>query len=142
MVLLHAWEHGEAPPRISTELDVLVDVQVVTGGTQALARTQLLPVPTPTRRGLVPRPSLPGALVVKAAAVGIDDAPRAQRDDPVFLLALVDDPLDLAGDLTPGDRERIRSRSELADSSEGAWRALTPEQADRSRAALRIPSNW
>jgi len=142
MVLMHAGEHGEAPPRISTDLDVPVDVQVVTGGTQAPARTQLLPVPTPTRRGLVPRPSLPGALVVKADAVGVDDAPQAQQEDFVVLLALVDDPFDLAGDLTPGDRERIRSRSELAHSSEAVWRALTPEQADRATAALRILWNW
>ena len=47
-----------------------------------------------------------------------------------------DDPFDLAGDLTPGDRERIRSRSELAHSSEAVWRALTPEQADRATAAF------
>jgi hypothetical protein len=203
MVLMHALEHGEAPPRISTDLDVLVDVRVVTGGTggfvaeiasrgfemagasptgvahrytrggvsidvlapesigsrtdltttpphrtisvpggtQALARTQLLPVRTATRRGLVPRPSLLGALVVKAAAVGVADSPRAQREDFVFLLALVGDPIDLAGELTPKDRERIRSRSDLADGSDAAWRSLTPEQADRAMAALRILSN-
>jgi hypothetical protein len=79
--------------------------------------------------------------VVKAVAVGIDDARQTQREDFVFLLALVDDPFDLAGELTPKDRERIRRRSELADGSDRAWQTLLPEQADRARAALRILSN-
>lgn len=32
MVFLHAMEHGVAPPRVSTDLDVLVNARVVTGG--------------------------------------------------------------------------------------------------------------
>ena len=32
MVFLHAIEHGVTPPRVSTDLDVLVNARVVTGG--------------------------------------------------------------------------------------------------------------
>ncbi len=32
MVLLHAMEHGAPPPRVSTDLDVLVNARVATGG--------------------------------------------------------------------------------------------------------------
>lgn len=202
MVLLHALENLATPPRISTDLDVLVNARLVTGataefaaelsawgfdmdgasptgvahryvrhgvaidvlapegvggranltttppnrtvsvpgGTQALARTELLPVLTAASEGLVPRPSLLGALVVKAAAVDVDDAPQAQLQDLAFLLTLVDDPVELASQLTRKDRTRIRSRSELSDGSDAVWRTLSQEQADRARAALRILS--
>ena len=66
----------------------------VPGGTQALDRTELLPVRTLERTGLVPRPSLLGAVVAKAIAVGVDDLPNGQRLDLAFLLGLVDDPFD------------------------------------------------
>lgn len=157
MVLLHAIEHDAAPPRVSTDLDVLVNARVVTGavrgfvvaieergfvlagvspegvahryhrdgvsidvlapeglgsradltttppgrtlevpgGTQALNRTELVPVVVGERRGLIPRPSLLGAIVAKAIAVNVDDAPNAQRLDLALLLSLVDDPLSM-----------------------------------------------
>ena len=200
MVYLHALEQGETPPRVSTDLDVLVNARVVTGGTaafvaelvgrgfemdgsspdgiahryrrrgvsidvlapdglgvrtdltttppnrticvpagkQALDRTQLLPVRTATRQGMVPRPSLLGALVAKAMAVDVDDEPETQRQDFVFLLALVEDPAGIADTLTSKDRKRIRMRSELASDTHAAWRSLTPVQRDRARATYTI----
>ena len=63
----------------------------VPGGTQALDRTALLPVEHAGQRGLVPRPSLLGAIVVKAAAISVDDLPRAQEHDLALLLSLVAD---------------------------------------------------
>ena len=87
---------------------------------------------------MVPRPSLLGAVIVKAAAVDVDDAPQAQRQDLVFLLALVEDPRGVAGVLTAKDRQQIRSRSELTNAEHLAWQTLTQEQRDRARAALAI----
>lgn len=200
MVLLHAVEAGRAIPRVSTDLDVLVNARIVAGGvrrfvaeieslgfelagmspegvahryrrgaasidvlapeglgprtdltttppghtlqvpggTQALERTELVPVTFAGRSGLVPRPSLLGAIVGKALAVSVDDVPDAQRLDLAVLLSLVDDPLAMAGQLTAKDRKRLRSRPEMNDTSMSAWRALSAEEADRGRAAYRL----
>jgi len=200
MVFLHAMERGAAPPRVSTDLDVLVNARVVTGGvrefvaaieargfmlagvspegiahryrrggvsvdvlapeglgprvdltttppgrtlqipggTQALERSELVPVAFGEHRGLVPRPSLLGAIVGKAVAVEVDDVPEAQRLDLALLLSFVDDPIELAGQLTRKDLQRLRSRSEMADSDQPAWSNLPSDAVDRGRAAFRL----
>ena len=202
MVFLHAIEQGAAPPRVSTDLDVLVNARIagrplaafasgledlgfeqdgispdgiahryrrnrvtidvlapeglgertdltttppgrtlqVPGGTQALDRTELVAVTSATRSGHVPRPSLLGAVVAKALAVAVDDAPAAQRLDFVFLLSLISDPLVLAAELTPKDRRRIRARKELLTGEHRVWNELEADARDRARATLRILS--
>jgi hypothetical protein len=203
MVLLHALEHDTAPPRVSTDLDILVNARIVSGtiaafvvaieslgfelagmgpdgiahryqrgtvtvdvlapdglgprtdltttvpgrtlqvpgGTQALERTELVPVETTTRRGHVPRPSLLGAIVSKAVAVRVDDVPEAQRQDLAFLLSLVADPFELRAHIGRTDRRRLRARAELLNDEHPAWRQLAPETRDRGRATLRILSS-
>ena len=202
MVFLHAIENDVEPPRVSTDLDVLVNARVVTGGvrefvaaieavgfvlagfspeglahryqrdgvsvdvlapeglgprtdlsttppgrtlqvpggTQALDRTELMPVVFGDHEGFVPRPSLLGAIIGKAVAVGVDDVPEAQRQDLALLLSLVGDPVDLAAQLTKKDRQRLRSRSEMADADQRAWVSISNDAADRGRAAFRILS--
>jgi hypothetical protein len=197
MVLLHALENGATLPRVSTDLDILVNARVITGGvrafsravesqgfdldgvspeglghryrratvsidvlapdglgprtdltttppgrtvqvpggTQALNRTELVPVASGELRGLVPRPSLLGAIVTKAASVAVDDVPDAQRIDLALLLSLVDDPIRLRGALTQKDHERLRTRPEMARADLPAWSSLPPDAADRGRAA-------
>ncbi len=200
MVFLHAMEHGVAAPRVSTDLDLLVNARMVvggvsefvaaleargfvlegvspeglanryergsvsidvlapeglgprtditttppgrtlqvTGGTQALERTELVPVRFGNEQGLVPRPSLLGAIVAKAVAVDVDDVPEAQRLDLALLLSLVPDPIDLADQLTRKDRQRLRLRTEMADRDQRAWGSLSDDGADRGRAAFRL----
>lgn len=200
MVFLHALEHSAGAPRVSTDLDVLVNARVVTGairsfveaieelgfalvglspdglahryqregvsvdvlapeglgpradltttppgrtlevpgGTQALARTELVSVRVGNAEGLVPRPSLLGAIIVKAEAVRVDDAPEAQREDLAFLLSLVADPLGMSADLERKDRKRLRSRAEMDDPDNPAWQSLGEEAAARGRAAYRL----
>ena len=200
MVFLHAAEHGIIPPRVSADLDVLVNARVVTGavrrfvqaienrgfeldgaspqgvahryrrggvsidvlapeglgprtdltttppghtvqvpgGTQALRRTQLLPVSAGSSRGLVPRPSLLGAVIIKAAAAGVDDQTDAQLGDLALLLSLLEQPMTQRSDLTSRERRRLRARSELLDAGHRAWSALPVSEADRGRAALRL----
>jgi len=202
MVFLHAIENDATPPRISTDLDVLVNARItgrpiaafaegledlgfeqdgispdgiahryrrnrvtidvlapeglgeradltttrpgrtvqVPGGTQALDRTELLPVATSNRAGHVPRPSLLGAVVGKALAVAVDDVPDAQRLDFVFLLSLIVDPFTLADQLTTKDRRRIRARKELITGEHRVWNELGNDARDRAQAALRILS--
>lgn len=200
MVFLHAMEQGVDPPRVSADLDVLVNARVATGavrefvshiqaagfelvgtspegiahryerggvsvdvlapeglgpradltttppgrtlevpaGTQALSRTELLPVTFGDHEGRVPRPSLLGAIVSKAAAVDVDDLPDAQRRDLALLLSLVDNPLELASQLNKKDRQRLRARKEMADKNHPAWSILPPARADRGRAAYHL----
>ena len=200
MVLVHAVEAGVRPPRLSADLDLLVNVRVVSagvrgfvqaienrgfvlagvspegvahryhrdqvsidvlapeglgsrtdltttppgrtvsvpGGTQALNRTELLPITAGSAQGLLPRPSLLGALVIKAAAVAVDDLPDAQRSDLALLLSLVRQPTGLRDELSSKDRKRLRARSEMLDPRHQAWSQLPTSQADRGRATLEL----
>lgn len=202
MVLLHAIEHGIQPPRVSTDLDALVNARVaadsvrrfvnelesrgfeltgaspeglahrynrdgvsinvlapeglgprvdltttppgrtlqVPGGTQALKRTEFVPVQISESTGVVPRPSLLGAIICKAAAVDVDEMPDAQRSDLALLLSMVEEPLMLANELTPKDRTRLRNRTEMNNPDQPAWRTLDPDRANRGRAAYRLLS--
>jgi hypothetical protein len=53
----------------------------VPGGRQALARTEMVGVRIAGREGLLPRPDLLGAILLKARAVDVDDVPDNQRGD-------------------------------------------------------------
>ena len=110
----------------------------VPGGTQALNRTELLPVQLGDRSGYVPRPSLLGAIIGKALAVDLDDVPRSQREDLALLLSLVDDPFEMAAELIGKDKKRLLSRRELLDRGHVAWRTLDAQAADRGHAALKV----
>lgn len=200
MVLVHATEAGVRAPRLSTDLDVLVDARVVAGGvrgfvqaiescgfvlagtspegvahryhrdqvsidvlapeglgsrtvvtttppgrtvsvpggTQALNRTELSPISAGSAQGLLPRPSLLGALVIKAAAVAVDDVPDAQRSDLALLLSLVQQPNEMRDELSSKDRKRLQARSEMLDPRHRAWSQLSTSQADRGRATLKL----
>lgn len=199
MVLLHGLEYGATPPRVSLDLDVLVNVRVVSrgirnfvrvleqrefavdgfspeglalryrrrgvtidvlapdglghradltttppgrtlqvpGGTQALQRTELVPVTSGTSEGLVPRPSLLGAIISKARVVEVANVPEAHRQDLAFLLSLVDDPTTMGRELTKRDRKSLIARRELNDANHPAWALLDPAAKDAGRVALR-----
>lgn len=108
----------------------------VPGGTQALARTELLPVDFAGRHGLVPRPSLLGAIICKVAAVSVGRAVGTHQRDLAFLLSLAEDPAILATQLTPADRSRLRTVAGIADSNHDVWNYLAQPAAHRARAAL------
>ncbi len=57
----------------------------------------------------------------KALAVDVDDTLDAQRLELAFLLSLVEEPLDLATDMTPKDSRRLRAHAELADPQHPTW---------------------
>ena len=79
-------------------------------------------LPLGDRIGLVPRPNLLGAIVLKACAIAVDDAPQDQRRDLAFLLSLVSAPYEMAAEMTNKDRTRLRrNASSLTDSSHPAW---------------------
>ncbi len=118
----HRWKRGDA------SIDVLVPEgigeraslrQGVTGsptlstegGTQALRRTDVVPVTVDGRDGFVRRPNLIGALVVKASAhtnPGDRDLRRHRRDFVVLAELLTASDF-TAEQLTAKDRQRLRS---------------------------------
>ena len=109
----------------------------VPGGTQALNRSELVEVTIGTRAGVVPRPNLLGAIVVKARAVDVDDVPANQLEDLTFLLSLATSPRRLVSEMTKGDRKALRARQELLDPRHPAWLALEdPEPGQRSLRVL------
>lgn len=108
----------------------------VPGGTQALNRNEPVEVTIGRRVGIVPRPNLLGAIVLKARAVDVDDVPANQRQDLAFLLTLVDNPRREASGLTDGDRRALRARDELLNPRHPAW--LTIEDAESGQRALRV----
>ena len=110
----------------------------VPGGTQALNRTELVPVTFQGQLGLVPRPSLLGAIICKACAVDVDDVPDAQRSDLALLLSLVEDPLAMASHLGRKDRRRLRKRAEMNSRTHPSWDTFDGDTAERGRAAYRL----
>lgn len=110
----------------------------VPGGTQALRRTETVPVGFRGQTGRVPRPSLLGAIICKACAVEVDDVPDAQRADLALLLSLVKDPLAMAAEFQGKDRQRLRRRAGMSDRAHHSWGTLDPDAAARGIAAYRI----
>ncbi|MCP4305679.1 MAG: hypothetical protein GY926_15240 [bacterium] len=110
----------------------------VPGGTQALSRTELLPIHTTTSSGHVPRPALLGAIIAKALAVDIDDTPRCATPRSGLPTAPCRGTTGSSHSDGAKDRRRLRARTELADPQQPAWQLLAPNGRDRARAALAI----
>lgn len=99
-----------------TTLPPLETVEIP-GGTQALTRTQLCPVSVNGRSGWVPRPNLLGAIVIKSCAAVADRGGRGRDparhvDDLAQLYARIPDPLELRGQMTAKDRQRMTAAPE------------------------------
>lgn len=101
------------------------------GVSQALARTERVPVVLGGATHWAPRPDLLGAIVLKATASTVDHAdPERHRDDLAFLCGLVADPYAYAEVLTKKDRTRLRVARRKMPPDHGAWRcAGNPEDA-------------
>jgi hypothetical protein len=80
----------------------------VPGGTQALARSELVTVSVQSKDFEVHRPTLLGAILMKARSIMRHADPASQRDDLLRLLALVEDPRVMAGELKPSERTWLR----------------------------------
>jgi hypothetical protein len=110
----------------------------VPAGSQALRRTKKVGIQVGDRLGQVPRPSLLGAIVAKAAACGIaGDSSRHYRD-LAFLCSLVQDPFDLRSGLTKSDRRNLRLASPLDNSNHIAWLQVPENARDSGRNAWAI----
>ena len=112
----------------------------VPGVTQALQRTQLLPVHFAGATSWLPRPDLLGAIVAKAVAATVD---RRDTDrhllDLAFLSGLLDDPFSAAQHTTATDRRRLRHARRHLPDDHALWRRV-PHPND-ARSALEILSS-
>jgi hypothetical protein len=101
--------------------DVIVDVLKpdgmrdgigVPGGSQALTRSESVTIRLDGRTFVLRRPTLLGAILIKARSLLVHRDPEAQREDLLLLLSLVDDPRAMAEQLKRWERARLRNAVE------------------------------
>ena len=110
----------------------------VPGGTQALERSEQVEVHHENRRVLVPRTSLLGAVVGKAAACALPGNSNRHLRDLALLCALVPDPFSLAEKLTGKDRQRLGSARRLADPWHPGWQLVPSDVREQGFQAFLI----
>lgn len=113
------------------------------GGTQALRRSYVTRIRSGSMTAEVRVPSLLGALVVKACAIGVSDHVEDQERDIAVLLTLVGDPEAMRAEIdgqTAGPRRtdlrRLRTCEPLADPAHRGWRGIEARDRDLGRATL------
>ena len=111
------WKPTTVPP--------LQTIQIA-GGNQALQRLRVITVTKGDRTTDVPVPSVLGSLILKAAAYQVDSRDRDRHAaDAAFLVSLINDPVDLRGQLKGSDRKRLRVLNTVIGSrSHPVWASL------------------
>ncbi len=119
-------------PRASTRTSDSTVSTPVSGGTYALQRSSDVDVSVDGRTGVVPRPDIAGAIVIKARAAVLDRrrGPDRHHRDLAFLCSLIAQPLELRRELGEKNCERIASVEPLLDPAHAAWLALPGEGRD------------
>jgi hypothetical protein len=124
---------GLNPP---ATLDGTIKAVGVPGGSQALFRAETVTVRIGERAFPVRRPTLLGAVLMKARSLLVHDDPDAQRDDLLRLLSLIEDPRAASAEVTRSERGWLRNaepRLRLDDPAN-----LTGEDLRRARLALQL----
>jgi hypothetical protein len=104
VVDLLAPEGIEPPPRIGAGGKAIG----VPGGSQALARSENVTVAVKGRSFELRRPALLGAVLIKARSLMVHNDPEAQREDLLALLAIIEDPREMASELRRSERGWLR----------------------------------
>lgn len=81
----------------------------VPGGSQALSRSQTVTVIVEGRSFELRRPTLLGAVLIKARSLMVHSDPETQREDLLRLLALIEDPRQTAAALRQTERRWLRT---------------------------------
>lgn len=95
------------------------------GGTQALQRTECVRVQHGQKQGVVPRPNILGAVILKAEAVrklGKVDGHERHQDDLILLLSLIEDPFAFRSDLTKSETKCLQRVADRLN--DRAWQRL------------------
>ncbi len=129
-----------APDGLGPNTDVFTSPPLrtvsVPGGSQALKRSNKVEVELKGCKAKVPRPDLLGAILLKARAIVVDDEPDAQKLDLAFLCCMVEDPRDLAQQLTAKERGWLKRQKDKLLDSEAPWFGLP--NSDNGKMALEI----
>jgi hypothetical protein len=108
----------------------------VPGGTQALNRAEVVTVSVEGKEFELRRPTLLGAILIKARSIMRHADPESQREDLLRLLSLVEDPRAMAAELKASERRWLRQAADRLDLN---GRALLGDVAVRNaRLAYRI----
>jgi len=87
----------------------------VPGGTQALNRSEVVTVSVDGNEFELRRPTLLGAIMIKARSIMRHADPEAQREDLLRLLFLVEDPRAIAAELKSSERRWLRQTADRLD---------------------------
>jgi hypothetical protein len=100
-----------APDGINPPPDLGAGVKAigVPGGSQALSRSEPVTVTVKGRSFAVRRPTLLGAVLIKARSLMVHSDPESQREDLLQLLALIEDPRQMAGELRKTERRWLQA---------------------------------
>jgi hypothetical protein len=80
----------------------------VPGGSQAISRSETVTVTVTGYTFELRRPTLLGAVLIKARSVMVHSDAETQREDLLRLLALIEDPREMAADLRKTERHGLR----------------------------------
>jgi hypothetical protein len=89
--------------------------------------------------GVIPRPDILGAILVKLEATSLPGNPAKHYQDVAFLLTILPQPRQARSALTSKERSKLRACA-LNKRDHQAWRLLTDNDANRGHAALQLLS--
>jgi hypothetical protein len=123
---------GGAGPRVDLTTVGNNETVQIPGGTFALETTELVAVRHEGRTAEVPRPSLAGAILIKARAARSDmqRGPERHLRDLAFLCSLAEDPYAIAASFTAAQRQHIDKVEALRDPQHEAWPRLGSAASD------------
>lgn len=130
-----------APDGLRDDPPMLGGVRTVQipGGSQALARTETVEVEIDGVIAQVRRPTLLGALLIKARSIRVHTDPAAQRADLVLLLSLIEDPSATAEQLKGRERSWLRKCDAQLGLDDPVLTAQFPRaRVQRARLAYRL----
>jgi hypothetical protein len=108
----------------------------VPGGSQALVRQEEVTVRLSGDSFTLRRPTLLGAILIKARSLIVHHDPESQREDLLMLLSLVPDPGAMARELKTSERSWLRAARERLAFDRPA--SVGSERMRRAGLALRL----
>jgi hypothetical protein len=111
----------------------------IPGGSQALQRTETIDADIGGVLVRVHRPTLLGAVLIKARSILVHDDPDAQRADLVLLLSLIEDPGQMTTQLKGNEQGWLRKCETLLGLDDPVLMApFLPARVQRARLAFRL----